>query len=231
MIKIIVTSVISFGLGAVATYSLLSQNAYEVTAVEAQPITEAQRNSRSQPASVHADYIHQLEVLNRKLTQELQVARESVNTGLAHAPAQPRVEMAAFEAYYNARKNSETFSQYLQNVSSTGYVKDLAGKFDAEAVDSQWATDYEARLNILLESDSVSNSFLPQSVICKSRRCQIKVAITSIEQANQVMETFSAAINNNQLAIDKSMVVSAPDMDEGVVSLYVARDADVKIHE
>ena len=231
MIKIIVTSVISFGLGAVATYSLLSQNAHEVTAVEAQPIMEVQRNNRSQPTSVHADYIRQLEVLNRKLTQELQVARESVNTDLAHAPAQPRIEMADFEAYYSARKNSEAFRQYLQNVSSAGYVKDLAGKFDAEAVDSQWATDYEARLNTLLESDSVSNSFLPQSVICKSRRCQIKVAITSIEQANQVMETFSAAINNNELAIDKSMVVSAPDMDEGVVSLYVARDADVKIHE
>jgi hypothetical protein len=231
LIKIIVTSIVSFGLGAVTTYSLLLQNTHEATIVEVQPITETQRNHSSQPTSVHADYIRQLEALNRKLTQELQAAREPVKKDLAHTPTQPRVEMADFEAYYNARKNSEAFSQYLQNVSSTGYVKDLAGKFDAEAVDSQWATDYEARLNTLLESNSVSNSFLPQSVICKSRRCQIKVAITSIEQANQVMETFSAAINSNELAIDKSMVVSAPDMEEGVVSLYVVRDADVKMHE
>jgi hypothetical protein len=222
---------ISFGLGVVITYSLFSQNTPGVTAAEVQPITETQPDHNSQPTSVHADYIRQLEALNRKLTQELQAARAPVKKDLAHAPAQPRVEMADFEAYYNARKNSEAFSRYLQNVSSTGYVNDLAGKFDAEAVDSQWAPDYEARLNTLLESDSVSNNFAPQSVICKSRRCQIKVAITSIEQANQVMETFSTAINNNQLAIDKSMVVSAPDMEEGVVSLYVARDADVKIHE
>jgi hypothetical protein len=94
---------ISFGLGAVTTYSLLSQNTHEATTVEVQPITEAQRNHSSQPTSVHADYI-QLEALNQKLTQELQAARKLVKKDLTHAPAQPRVEMADFEAYYNAQK-------------------------------------------------------------------------------------------------------------------------------
>lgn len=231
MIKIFATALVSFGLGAAATYSFVSQGTHEITGIEARPVTETQQDRNSSPTSVHADYIHQLETLNRKLTQELQAARALAGNEVAQTSSQQGIEMADFEAYYNARKNSEAFSQYLQSVSSTGYVKDLAGKFEAEAVDSQWATDYEARLNSLLEMDSVADSFVPQSVICKSRRCQIKVAITSIEQANQVMQAFSEAVNSNQLAIDKSMVVSAPDMDEGVVSLYVARDANVKMYE
>lgn len=237
MIKTFTIAIISFGLGAALTYFLIPESGQAPGAATAPIAGEKRQNSNPSPVSVYTDYIHQLEELNRQLTKDLQAAR---NTQPAPAgdkiadQAQPQVDAAQFENYYHARKNSEEFNQYLQTISTAngpGYVKDLAAKFDAEVVDSQWAADYETRLHSLLESEAVSGSITPQSIVCKSRRCQINVAIADAEQANQVMQAFSAAINNNQLAIDKSMVVSAPDINAGVMSLYLARDASVKIHE
>ena len=233
MIKILVTAVVSFGAGAALTYSIVSGDNPDATA---QPVAiESHSQSSVQPTNVHADYIRQLEDLNRKLTKDLQAARggqAAKDNKVAEKPEQQSMDAVNFEQYYQARKNSEEFNQYLQSVSAgSGYVKDMATKFEAETVDGQWATDYESRLYNLFESDALAGKVVPQSVVCKSRRCQIKVAVADIDQANQTMESFSKALNDNQLAIDKSMVVSAPDLTEGVVSLYVARDGNVKIHE
>lgn len=237
MIKIFTASAISFGLGAALTYFFVvdvNQHMNEKSVFA--PIEKIQHSSQ-QSTTVYTDYIHQLEELNRQLTKELQVALGAQPVlSDKDVSDQPRLEQdgARLEEYYKARKNSDDFSQYLQTVGAingAGYVKDLAGKFETEAVDSQWAADYESRLYRLLESDALAGSVTAQSIVCKSRRCQIKVAISDIEQANKIMESFSQAVNSNQLSIDKSMVVSAPDMSEGVVSLYVARDASVKIQE
>lgn len=234
MIKILVTAVVSFSAGAALTYSIVSGDNPDVST---QPVAvESHAQSSVQSTSVHADYIRQLEELNRKLTKDLQAARGGQATKdnkVAEKPAQQaEIEAVNFEQYYQARKNSEEFNQYLQSVSTgNGYVKDMAAKFETETVDGQWATDYEARLNNLFESDALAGKVVPQSVVCKSKRCQIKVAVADIDQANQTMESFSKALNDNQLSIDKSMVVSAPDLTEGIVNLYVARDASVKIHE
>lgn len=233
MIKILVTAAVSFGAGAALTYSIVSGDSPDVIA---SPVAvESHAQSSVQSTSVHADYIRQLEELNRKLTKDLQAARGGQTTKDNKAEpdsAQQAVDAVNFEQYYQARKNSEEFNQYLQSVSTgNGYVKDMATKFEAETVDGQWATDYESRLYNLFESDALAGKVVPQSVVCKSRRCQIKVAVADIDQANQTMESFSKALNDNQLAIDKSMVVSAPDVEAGVVSLYVARDGSVKIHE
>lgn len=233
MIKILVTAVVSFGAGAALTYSIVSGD--NPDAITQPAAVESHAQSSVQSTNVHADYIRQLEELNRKLTKDLQAARSGQATKddkAASEPAQQAVDAVNFEQYYQARKNSEEFNQYLQSVSAgNGYVKDMATKFEAETVDGQWAPDYESRLHNLFESDALAGKVVPQSVVCKSRRCQIKVAVVDIDQANQTMESFSKALNDNQLAIDKSMVVSAPDLTEGVVNLYVARDASVKIHE
>ncbi len=237
MIKTFTISAISFGLGAALTYFLVADGKQPESEKSAFLPSESIKSSGQQSTSVYTDYIRQLEELNRQLTNDLQAARgvqsASSNNNASDLPAIAQ-DGASLEEYYKARKNSEDFSQYLQTAgaaSGIGYVKDLAAKFENEAVDSQWAVDYESRLYNLLESDALAGSVTAQSIVCKSRRCQIKVAISDIEQANKIMESFSQALNNNQLSIDKSMVVSAPDVSEGVVSLYVARDANVKIHE
>lgn len=238
MIKIFATAVVSFGLGVAVTYSVLSDNDRGIIATDFPQVVESPQNSNlPPPTNVHADYIRQLEELNRQLTKDLQAARggQPQKTGKSTDELPPPVaDAASFEEYYKARKNSEDFNQYLQSVSSGnggGYVKDMAAKFETEAVDGQWASDYESRLYNLFDSDALAGKVVPQSVVCKSRRCQIKVAVANIDEANQAMQSFSEAINSNKLSIDKSMVVSAPDLDAGVVSLYVARDGNVKIHE
>ncbi|HEY8940425.1 MAG TPA: hypothetical protein VIM59_09555 [Cellvibrio sp.] len=234
MIKILVTAVVSFGAGVVLTYSIVSG---DNPGASVQPVAvESHSQSSVQSTNVHADYIRQLEELNRKLTKDLQAARGGQTTTdnkVAEKTAQQaEVDAVNFEQYYQARKNSEEFNKYLQSVSTgNGYVKDMAAKFESETVDGQWATDYESRLYNLFESDALAGKVVPQSVVCKSKRCQIKVAVADIDQVNQTMESFSRALNDNQLALDKSMVVSAPDLTEGIVNLYVARDASVKIHE
>lgn len=237
MIKIFTSSAISFGIGAAFTYFLVVGANQDAGSKSSSAPTEKIQDSNPQATSVYTDYIRQLEELNRQLTSDLQAARNAQPATDNKDPVgQPRTELdgANFEDYYRARKNSDDFSQYLQTVGAgngVGYVKDLAAKFETEPVDSQWAADYESRLYSLLESDALSGSIVAQSIVCKSRRCQVKVPISDIEQANQVMQSFSEAINKNQLSIDKSMVVSAPDVNEGVLSLYVVRDANVKVYE
>jgi hypothetical protein len=237
LIKILTASVISFGLGAASMYFWGADVNPEMSNKTVQAPTEKKQTNHLQPTNVYTDYIRQLEELNRQLTKDLQAARGVQPTEDANKVVElpsAEVDHSKFEEYYQARKNSDDFSQYLQTVAAgngVGYVKDLATKFETETVDSQWAAGYESKLYSLLESDALAGNIAAQSIVCKSRRCQIKVAISDIEQANQVMQSFSEAINNNQLAIDKSMVVSAPDVSEGVVNLYVARDASVKIHE
>lgn len=238
LLKTTIIAIVFLGLGVGLGYRLGADSVSPISAAPtlAEHIVTAPAESRELSDQSHrvADDIQQLREQNRRLTTELESLRKAQpvrEVEDAQADASPAI--ADLEAYYNLRKNSDDFSQYLQNSAQNngGYVQDLAAKFDAEPVDTQWATDYENRLNSLLESDALANSLIPQSVVCKSRRCQIQVSIASIEQANQVMEAFSAAINNNQLAIDKGMVVSAPDIKSGVMNLYLARDASIKIHE
>lgn len=237
MIKIFTASVISFSMGVAIAYFGVVDNAQDVIDKSVSVPAVKIQSGNLQALAVYTDYIRQLEELNRQLTMDLQAARSAqlaISDKSSQGQLQAKLDSATFEDYCKARKNSDDFSQYLQRVSadnSVGYVKDLAAKFDAEVVDTQWASDYESRLYSLFGSDGLSGSVVPQSIACKSRRCQIKVAIGDIEHANQVMQSFSAAINNNQLSIDKSMVVSAPDVNEGVVSLYLARDVNVKIYE
>ncbi len=237
MLKIFVTSAISFVMGAALMYFLVAGPNQEVDSDKLLGYAEKIESKSPQTSSVHTDYIRQLEELNRQLSKDLQVARGD-KQNLADKGLSSEIileqDSAKLEEYYNVRKKSDDFSEYLQTVageSGLGYVKDLAAKFDEEIVDAQWAPDYEEKLYNLLGSDELSGSVVPQSIVCKSQRCQIKVAVASVEQANQVMQSFSEAVISSQLSIDKSMVISAPDVDAGVVSLYVARDVNVRIFE
>lgn len=237
MLKLLIVSLVSLGVGMGLGYGW--QPAGETGLATASNMNiDAGENS-------DADYVQQLEAQNQKLISELAALRADgiAQTKMAKAkiegikqfagnPAQSNI--ADCEAYYNMRKNSEDFSQYLQAAAvnnASGYVHDLAIKFDAETVDSEWAPGYEDKLYRLLDGDDMATSVVAQSVVCKSRRCQIKIPIANIEQANEVMQSVSSAINGNQIGIDKSMVVSAPDIGAGIVNLYVVRDASVRVHE
>lgn len=237
MLKLLIVSLVSLGIGMGLGYGW--QPAGETSLATASNMNiDAGENS-------NADYVQWLEAQNQQLISELAALRTDGTAQtktakakiggveqLADNPAQSNI--ADCEAYYNMRKNTEDFGQYLQTAAvnnANGYVQDLATKFDAETVDNEWAPGYEDKLYRLLDSDEMATSVVAQSVVCKSRRCQIKIPITNLEQANEIMQSVSSAINSNQIGIDKSMVVSAPDIGAGIVNLYVVRDASVRVHE
>lgn len=126
-----------------------------------------------------------------------------------------------------------SLSQYVNSINQTetALYKDLEQKFLSEEQDYNWAADYEQKLHSLIIQKNPFGDSALTSVICKTQKCQIKIAVQDAETSNNYTREIAEAIHTNELGITAVPVVSASDLSEGFVTLYISRDKSRNVFE
>lgn len=108
-------------------------------------------------------------------------------------------EQPSLDDQYRTLKRADQFASYVEALSTKGISleKDMEDKFQAEAIDYNWAPDYQETLSELFTQDNSLRETLPETIECKTHRCQIKIPITDNDQANQITAAVSSALQAN----------------------------------
>ncbi|MEN0039091.1 MAG: hypothetical protein AAGC78_18580 [Cellvibrio sp.] len=118
------------------------------------------------------------------------------------------------------------FSRWMTQANKASTNFDLGAemqrRFEAEPIDQQWAEKQEQEyLSLFTENKELAGVAFRDSQ-CRSKQCAISIGITDIEQANQLVEKVSSAL---QAQKKYSLIVAAPDPQQGVTKLYIGKDA------
>lgn len=180
--------------------------------------------------------IIELEQANRTLRAQAEKVANHQPVNVEHPatalPLSPPSSAPQFEEMQAAAEMASEFTTYLTqfNSESENLPTDLANKFETEAIDYPWASSHEQKLGKLFESQEELVRFVPEGIICKTTRCQIKIPISSFDESNQLMKALAQALTENTLGIDNAMLLTAPDPASGFVDFYIGRDKNTKIY-
>lgn len=143
-------------------------------------------------------------------------------------PSKPTMKqiLAANEAMQEIPKYLATFSGAPADINA-----DLKKKFEAESADPEWAENYEVKLHQLFSVNDTLSKYNPESISCKSTRCQIKIPISDYDESNEVVSALSKMLEMNQLGLENALVFTVPDLSKGYVDYYVGRDSSVKLYQ
>ncbi len=103
------------------------------------------------------------------------------------------------------------------------YVQDLSNKFNSETIDNPWAIDNREKILTLFSENTLLSSYVPETVECRNVRCQIRVRVSDNQDANKLMNSFSTVLADSKSTLSATSVISAPDLSNGVVTLYIGR--------
>lgn len=102
--------------------------------------------------------------------------------------------------------------------------KQLEDRYQAETVDSEWATDYSNNLQKLFAEDVTLSNYALQNIDCKQTQCKMTVYITDINQANSLVDSLDAALQDNEYDLAPLSAFNNPDIEKGVTHLYIMRE-------
>jgi hypothetical protein len=125
------------------------------------------------------------------------------------------------------------FADYLMSKSSDkdySLSADLEGNFNSEEVDYEWSLQREKTLSEVFASGELSE-YLPQSIICKSESCEIKIPLLDVSSSSAVSSLLYEALSSGKYGSEPAALYSAVDTDAAVINLYVARNSEIKLYE
>lgn len=178
-----------------------------------------------------------LEKANQELHEQLAFASagqikpySEIQQSSSASPATTLTE-ATFEELRSTAETAVEVGSYLgeAGTSPDAMQQDLSRKFNGEPVDYSWAINHEQKLGRLFESQEKLWEFVPETITCKTTRCQIKVPVASFDESNRAMQALSQALAKNAEGLDDAMLISAPDPASGFVDFYIGRDQHAKI--
>lgn len=216
------------------TYSTYSSNTLvHCKATQDPQDTSINDNSDTQLQLLHAENSalkKQLAELKKTL-DEAQVSMAAKSPTAFEEPTD--LPASAINEQYQNLKRANDFSSYQSELAAKNISmeKDLENKFNAEAVDYEWAADYQEKISTLFANTNTLQEITPELIECKTHKCQIKIRITDNTQANHFTNAFSTAIDANTLNIQKTDVIAAPDFSQGFLNLYIAKNNHIKIYE
>lgn len=125
-------------------------------------------------------------------------------------------------------KGNEFHQWMLANIGKQDFDinAEMESRFEAEDIDFGWANDEENKLYSLFDNNRLLAGLALKDALCRSTQCQIKIAISDIEQANDVVQQLSEAINSASDGEQPVMIIATPDQAYGVTTLYVSRGKD-----
>ncbi|MFC3115549.1 hypothetical protein [Cellvibrio fontiphilus] len=223
-----------FSFGAVVFWAC---NAYFL--IDSAPFPVAAKDLGSCPEKIG---VAQLENENRELKD--QVAH--LNALLKNKENSSGTEKSVTEKMISADQNHSDLARLYGQVTSmdslNAYLnrirdqnlslhKELENSFSTEAVDYEWAHDYEQKIRLLIEQNAPFGDAGYVSVLCKTHRCQIKAIVGNSDEANGFVEAFAGLVNKNDLGVNPVPVLSAVDSAHSELNLYITKDIHFKAYE
>lgn len=136
--------------------------------------------------------------------------------------------------HFEQFKKIYSLNNYLNGITDqdeSALYRNLEEGFSAEAIDYNWAPDYEQKIQQLIDERDPFNALAYTSINCKTHRCQIKITAQTPDAANQLAQSFAEVVNNNSVGINAVQVLSAANYSLGFLDLYIAKDNSINAFE
>jgi len=159
-------------------------------------------------------------------------------TPAASKPSIEKIQTATNDTSSELESLREKVTRYeqlheLEKLAQPGKAEAIAGlarrEFEQETIDNSWSSQYQNQLSYFFRSDDQLHDVVPQSIECRSSRCRISIAVASQQHFNQVSNLLIKRITSGDHNGITPKVLVSPEMEQGTLQLYVARDTQVSL--
>lgn len=191
--------------------------------------------------------ISELQKKNANLTKELKIEknRPPVYTTSKNKTAQPLINTASENkpeqlpetmpeiatmmepiaeqingAISNTIKSKELHHWLVNTASNLPYEERLKMQFDSDPIDIPWAEQQEQTIAELLATRPEFSDTAIKSTQCRSNFCQITLAISTPQQANQILGNLSKAFAGKE----PTMVIATQTPEKAEATFYIAKN-------
>ena len=227
---VILTAIVASSFASFQAGRLTAQNPASASSVNARDaITRNDNSSKAVPQNQNSKAVHTTQTSPEKILTD---APSSFD--LAEPLASPSTDN-----YKQAKKNHDyiqAFSSFLEEASqnnSSSPEQKIQENFDSENIDYAWALDHENQLLSVFENQPTLNDISPLSVACKSKNCQIVVAINSVEQMNDLPGRLTTTLTSpgTEMEMDNPTVSYFLREDTLELVLYVSNEGNTSLFE
>lgn len=122
-------------------------------------------------------------------------------------------------------RKSENFGKWLASTNKESadfdLNKEMQRRFDAEAVDPDWAAAEEQEYLSLFSQNPELSGLALRETQCRTQQCVITISITDINQANELVEKMTLVLRQQK---KYPMIIAAPDEQQGITRLYIGKN-------
>ncbi len=121
-----------------------------------------------------------------------------------------------------------SISEKIQQNPQFDLTAELANRFANEELDVVWASQQENVVRDLFLDNEALATVLPDSILCKSLRCQIRIPLVDLEDGNRASIALATAIAATP-ALSRLGIVSGFDYEHAALEIYLPRNPDVDL--
>jgi hypothetical protein len=188
-------------------------------------------SSSSVSSIVSADDAPQLHNEHKEITTAQNIIKDQSNLRSEQLPSSegntlPPEEREELESYYEARKQADEYSDFVQkNVSPEGFghEKILDTRFQTDPVDSEWSLQATEKLQQIIQQQDAWKPYSIQQVQCKTRGCRIEIIAQNRADANEYANVLGQTLGDWGVP---GAYVHGFDASRNLVYLYLPRSKE-----
>ncbi len=148
-----------------------------------------------------------------------------------HSPATTNHTIASAQVEYPANEFMQGADSFVDQIltrintrADSALFADMATPFSDEAIDLDWAKGQEEIISAAFDSESL-NQLVPESILCKSTRCQIRIPSADPGDASAISVKVSTAITSIP-RLSQTRITSRFNPESSAVELLFFRNND-----
>lgn len=141
------------------------------------------------------------------------------------------VPTSSNEAQSSKDKDSEAkeMLKFIEGKSNKSIADTMKLKFDSEAIDYEWSSAYEQKVQDFFRETPGFSQFSPTAIECKSSHCRVAVVVADDMQAEEASRSIMTSIEKSSLG-DSKKSVFVVNAEAGLLEFYLARDAESNLY-
>lgn len=137
-------------------------------------------------------------------------------------PDQPN-ESTSARIDKNTQDHIKAFRNQLDKIKDSSPLEYIQQRYASEPLDYEWAIDKENAILTLFDTSENLHSFMPLDVSCKSKNCQIVLAVGDEQQTDFMYDALLKAVTSNRNFPDQTVSYFA-DPAAGQMIVYVSQN-------
>lgn len=128
----------------------------------------------------------------------------------------------------------ENFSEFFERKSSTGFrdlTSEIENRFYLEEWDQAWAQDKESNILNLFHNNKSLNDITPLNITCRSKNCQVVLAVANQDQVKTLSEKFMQVAANGDIGMTDHLVTFFPDVSSGRLVFYLSENGNMDLFQ